>query len=304
MASTTIAIARIDRDPDQPRKRFCETALRELAENIKQHGLMQPIHVRKNGDRYVIVAGERRWRACKIAGLTEVPATLMRDGADHVILSIMENLHRQDLNVIEESDAFSSLLARLGGDENKLMQILGKPTAYVRDRLRLKSLSGKMREAVILGVITLPQSLHLSKLDHARQDIAFEKVGQMNSKQWGRMVESLAELQTQPNIFGDVPRETAEQTRVREKYDAILGRLTSMISKAFKADEMEVLARVLKGNVERRVEEINLIVKHLLCMADALRKAKATRDSVQLLVESESKQKKGGRRGVKRTDHK
>jgi len=110
---TVIALDRIFPNPDQPRKEFSQRRLEELAQSIKESGLMEPIVVTRRGARYMIIAGERRFRACKLAGLTEVPVReIEADDQKVAELALLENLQREDLNLIEEAQAYQDLLNR------------------------------------------------------------------------------------------------------------------------------------------------------------------------------------------------
>lgn len=150
-----LTLAEVHPDPDQPRKHFDPDELFALAESIKQHGLIQPINVRRNTKGYVIVAGERRWRASKLAKSKLIPA-IVEDSDDQAahLRGTIENVARADLNVIEEGDAYT----RIGGDQPVAAQIaklVSRPEARVADRMRLARLPGPIRQDVIDGGITL-----------------------------------------------------------------------------------------------------------------------------------------------------
>lgn len=137
-----IEIGLIDNNPKQPRKNFSPTALNELAESIKQHGIIQPIIVVQKGKRYMIVAGERRFRASKIAGLKKIPA-VVKDYTDDQIkeIALLENIQREDLNPIETARALSELLSSFGWTQEVLADRLGKSRPAIANYLRLLTLS-------------------------------------------------------------------------------------------------------------------------------------------------------------------
>lgn len=139
--TTEIDIALIDNNIDQPRKNFDPTALKELADSIKTYGVIQPILVVPKGDRYMIVAGERRFRASKLAGLKKIPA-VVREYTEQEVqeISLLENIQREDLNPIETAKAMKELLSNYGWTQEELADRLGKSRPVVANFIRLLSL--------------------------------------------------------------------------------------------------------------------------------------------------------------------
>ena len=162
-AKTTIRISRITPRGDQPRKNFDENALQVLADSIREHGVIQPIVVREIGvleDNYEIIAGERRWRAAKMAGLDEIPAVVMTgDDLKIAEVALIENVQRKDLNPIEEAMAYKALIERFGLKQEEVAQQAGKSRSSVANMLRLLELPDE--------VLTLVQDEKLS-MGHAR----------------------------------------------------------------------------------------------------------------------------------------
>ena len=162
-AKTTIRISRITPRGDQPRKSFDENALQVLADSIREHGVIQPIVVREIGvleDNYEIIAGERRWRAAKMAGLDEIPAVIMTgDDLKIAEVALIENVQRKDLNPIEEAMAYKALIERFGLKQEEVAQQAGKSRSSVANMLRLLELPDE--------VLTLVQDEKLS-MGHAR----------------------------------------------------------------------------------------------------------------------------------------
>jgi ParB/RepB/Spo0J family partition protein len=282
-----IPVADIDADPGQPRRQFTHRDLEELAESIKKDGLMQPITIRPNGARWMIVAGERRWRAHLLAGLGTIKSLVNDDGDPLRIrtLSIIENLHRKDLNVIEESDALAELQKTRGGiDEAEVAKIIGKPWTFVRDRLKLQKLSAAMREGVVHGAISPAQALHLTKINHQNQMLAFKKAGSMNLNHWWLLVDAMAQNEQQTQLFDT--GNTDEQKHRREitsKYDELMARVESLVIRSFKSDEVAVLSSVLDGDTELRAQRLDIIMAHLRRIREALNRAKATQQALSLL---------------------
>lgn len=151
----TIEIDKITRNPNQPRKNFDETALQELADSIKQNGVLQPILVRKVGIKYQIVAGERRYQASKLAGLNEIPA-VVRDIDDREVfqLALIENLQRSDLSPMEEAKGYRQLIDSQGLTQEGLAKILSKSRSAIANTLRLMDLPTVVQEMIEQGLLT------------------------------------------------------------------------------------------------------------------------------------------------------
>ena len=151
-AKTTIKISRISPRGDQPRKKFDENALQVLADSIAAHGVIQPIVVREVGmldETYEIIAGERRWRAAKMAGLDEIPAVIMTgDDLKVAEVALIENVQRKDLNPIEEALAYKTLIERFGLKQEEVAKQAGKSRSAVANMLRLLELPDEVLELV------------------------------------------------------------------------------------------------------------------------------------------------------------
>ena len=150
-----IDVQAIDVCKAQPRKHFDEEKLRELADSIAQHGVIQPLILRKQGDRYLIVAGERRFRAARLAGLKQVPAVLKDIDEKEVLeISIIENIQREDLNPMEEAEAVALLMEDYGLTQEGVAQRLGRSRSAVANTLRLLTLPKKVRDYVESGQLS------------------------------------------------------------------------------------------------------------------------------------------------------
>ena len=165
-ALAEIKISEIDPNIGQPRKSFNEDELLELAESIKIHGVIQPIILTKRGKRYEIIAGERRWRASKLAGLTKIPAVI-REYTDKEIMevSLIENIQRQDLNPIEEALAFKNLIDEYKMKQDDLAERVSKSRSAITNALRLLKLDDKVKAMLAEGLIST---------GHARAILAIE----------------------------------------------------------------------------------------------------------------------------------
>ena len=157
----------IEPNRGQPRKDFDETALSELADSIAQHGLIQPIVVKPTAQgRYSIIAGERRWRACRMAGLNEVPV-IIKDADDQTLMEIalIENLQREDLNAVEEALGYRSLIDSFGLTQDEVAKKMGKSRSAVTNALRLLALNDAELEALRRGTITAGHARALLSCD-------------------------------------------------------------------------------------------------------------------------------------------
>ncbi len=152
----TIPITDITPNPLQPRRQFDEDALNELAESFKVQGLLQPVIVQRRDDKYILIAGERRYRAATLAGMTELPAIVMteKDDADMLQMALVENLQREDLNPMEASEAYRRLMDDGGMTQNQLAAKLGKSRAAVANALRLMTLPVEIKQMLREGRLT------------------------------------------------------------------------------------------------------------------------------------------------------
>ncbi len=165
-----IDIGLIFANPNQPRKAFDQTALQELADSISKHGVIMPIIVNKSGDRYMIIAGERRFRASKLAGLSTVP-TIVKNYNERQIkeISLIENLQREDLNPIEAATAMRSLMEDYGMTQEDLADRIGKSRPAIANTLRLLSLSQEVIKMVANGVLSAGHARAIISLPPAEQ---------------------------------------------------------------------------------------------------------------------------------------
>lgn len=151
----TVSINLIKPNEDQPRKKFDEDKILQLAQSIKKHGIIQPLIVNKKNDIYIIVAGERRWRAAKIAGIKEVPVVTMNlDNKNVLEISLIENIQRQDLNCIEEAKAYKKLIDDFKITQEILSERIGKSRTAISNCMRLVNLDERVQSYLIDEVIT------------------------------------------------------------------------------------------------------------------------------------------------------
>ena len=149
-AETVVKITKVEPNRSQPRKNFDEDALQELADSIKQFGLLQPILVQDKGDYYEIIAGERRWRAAKLAGLKEVPVIIRNYSSQEIVeISLIENIQREDLNPIEEAQAYKRLLTEFNLKQDEVAERVSKSRTAVTNSMRLLKLCDGVQQMII-----------------------------------------------------------------------------------------------------------------------------------------------------------
>lgn len=166
----TIKVNDLEPSKYQPRKEFNQDALDALVNSIKEKGVLQPLLVRKNGDKYEIIAGERRWRASKLAGLNEVPVIEKElDNQEVLEVALIENLLRENLTAIEEAEGFNRLINEFSHTHEALSQIIGKSRSYITNTLRLLSLPTSIQEMIKNNSLSAGHARALIGLDNAEE---------------------------------------------------------------------------------------------------------------------------------------
>jgi len=154
-SSIFIPINKIKANDKQPRKYFDNEKISELSKSIINHGVIQPLILQKDGENYVIVAGERRWRASKLAGLKELPAVIMDASESELLeISLIENIQREDLNPIEEAKAYKKLISDFNITQEELSDRIGKSRTSITNTMRLLNLDDRVQNYIIEGVIS------------------------------------------------------------------------------------------------------------------------------------------------------
>ncbi len=206
---TEVDISSIFANPNQPRKVFDETALKELAQSIAKHGVIMPIIVNKSGDRYMIIAGERRFRASKIAGLSKVPVIVKQYNERQIKeISLIENLQREDLNPIEAANAMKSLMNDYGLTQEDLAERIGKSRPAIANTLRLLSLSPEVMKMVESGTLSA---------GHARAIISLPQIDQLKIANSAVKEElSVREVEKKVKEYFMTPEEKAKKKQKME----------------------------------------------------------------------------------------
>jgi ParB family transcriptional regulator, chromosome partitioning protein len=171
---TVLPIDKIRPNPFQPRKQFDEVALAELAQSLRIHGILQPIVVRHSGVGFELIAGERRWRAARIAGLSDLPAVVRAGVSDAQMLelALIENLQREDLDAIERARGFRSMMESLAITQEETAKRVGLQRATVANHLRLLDLPHPVQDAVSKGLLSMGHARAILALKLAREQIA------------------------------------------------------------------------------------------------------------------------------------
>ena len=197
-----LRLSQIEPNRDQPRKIFSEEALNELADSIREHGLLQPLLVRPlPGGSYQLVAGERRWRASRMAGLQEVPVVIREmDEEQAMEIALIENLQREDLNAIEEATGYKQLMERYGMTQEQVAKRVGKSRPAIANALRLLNLPQKVMDMVGEGEVSP---------GHARALLAFDDQD--------RIVEIAQKVKTGKYSVRDIERMAKNQGEKKEK---------------------------------------------------------------------------------------
>ena len=185
----------------QPRKDFNEEALKALVVSIKEKGVLQPLLVRKKENKYEIIAGERRWRASKMAGLTEVPVIEKElDNQEVLEVALVENLLRENLSAIEEAEGFNRLISEFSHTHDALSQIVGKSRSYITNSIRLLSLPKTIQEMVKNNIISAGHARALIGLDNAEEIAQKIIVKGLTVRQTEDLVNNIKNKTLNPNV--------------------------------------------------------------------------------------------------------
>ena len=236
-----LPVEAVERNPKQPRKRFEEAKLEELAASIREHGIVEPILVRKDGMRYRILAGERRWRAAQRAGLKEVPA-VPREASEREAfeLALVENLQRTDLNAIEEAEAYEVLVEEHGLTQEKVAERVGKDRSTVANALRLLRLPSDVRDLVRDGRLDMGHARALLGLEGGEEirKVAHRAVREGLSV---RATEALVRLLSlKGGKKAPISRETPGIRALAQRLQRRLGARVRVVPKSAVAGRLEV----------------------------------------------------------------
>ena len=238
-----VKITEVEPNREQPRKNFNEDALLELADSIKQFGIIQPLVVQKQDDYYEIIAGERRWRAAKLAGLKEVPVIIKNyTEQERVEIALIENIQREDLNPIEEAMAYKRLMEEFHLKQDEIADRVAKSRTAVTNSMRLLKLTSKVQEMVIADMISAGHARALLGIsDETFQENTAMKV--FDEKLSVRETEKLVKNLVSPTKKEKTERNTAEDAiyeSLEEKMKGIMGTKVSIQRKKNNKGKIEI----------------------------------------------------------------
>ena len=254
-------------NPDQPRKRFNPEALAELAASIKENGLIQPITVRALPEgRYMIVAGERRWRAHVLAGLDTIEANLIDiTDSERDILAIVENLQRADITPLEEGRAFQRVLDT-GVTAEELADRLGLKQAWrITERTALLRLNPSYLDLLEKGHLSPSQGTELARLDQHDQDTLFGLIRDGRCETYAKLraaADALIAAASQGGFF-EKPKVSAAEAKALSAFEAKIEQIVRMVASGFKDNEVVALQKINPHRAGIVAEQIGLISKHL-----------------------------------------
>lgn len=246
----------IDPDKSQPRKVFDEDALNVLAESIATHGIINPVIVRKVDDRYVLIAGERRWRAAKLAGVTDIPAIVKDyDAQQTAVVALIDNLQREDLNTIEEAEGMQRLMDEFNFTQEQVAKSVGKSRPAVANTVRLLTLCEPVKKLVSDGMLPPGQARLLCSFDEEERQIKYANdilTRGMNTRQAEQYIAKIKEEPKEPKkekkekpiYISDIEQKLEDklQTKVVINYGAKKGSIEIAF---FGDDELDRLYELL-----------------------------------------------------------
>ncbi|MCP4259115.1 MAG: ParB/RepB/Spo0J family partition protein [Planctomycetes bacterium] len=270
-------------NPDQPRKKFDKTKLEELAMSIKEYGIIEPIIVTPRDGRYMIIAGERRFRASKIAGLPKVLSVVK--GADDDLaeeIALLENIQREDLNIIEEAEAYQSLLDR-GMPKETLAKKMGfKQPWRIDERTSLLKLTRENQQLVIKGTIGNSQAFEMSRLPHSKQSTVLRKIqsGSLNTYNKLRAyVDGMIALESQANLL-TLTSITLEEKETMRSLESVLQQTEKFIKVFQETENLESLKKVA-FHTSITADRIDLIIQILMKVRKKITEGSGIKSAMQ-----------------------
>ena len=260
-----IDVGKIKASPTQPRKKFDDRALKELADSIKSEGVLQPLLLKRDEsdpDKYLLIAGERRFRAAKLAGLAKVPALIKKvDDSESLVLSLIENIQRQDLNPIEEARAFQNMIHKFKLSQEELAVKMGKDRSTVTNTLRLLKLPEEIQTEIEKENLSAGHARAILSLDsQAKMKILFRRI--LNQGLSVRQAEALArKLSEEEDKKRSKPKTSAENRIYLEELERKLSRTFSARVKFVETGKNKGKIEIYYSNLEELERIIGLVGK-------------------------------------------
>lgn len=258
-----LKINQVEPNRDQPRKHFEEDALLELADSIKQYGVLQPLLVRKRKDYYEIIAGERRWRAAKLAGVKEVPVIIKEYTEQQAVeIALIENIQRENLNPIEEAMAFKKLLTEFNLKQDEVAERVSKSRTAVTNSMRLLKLGEKVQQMIIDDMITTGHARALLAIDDEEQQyLLATKIfdEKLSVRETEKLIKSLKNPKKQVKVVRTVENSFVYDD-LAEKMKRVLGTKVSISPKGNGKGKIEI-EYYSDDELERMFEMITSVQK-------------------------------------------
>jgi ParB/RepB/Spo0J family partition protein len=284
MSAPKLPIVIIYPNPSQPRKEFDPAKLEELAMSIRQYGIMEPIVVTPRADRYMIIGGERRYRASLLAGLAEMPVHIIEaDDALVEEMALLENIQRQDLNDIEEARAFQSLLDR-GMSKEELSGKLGKQIRYIDMRVSLLNLSPEYQAMTLKGKLNHNEAYEMSRLAPEKQVIVLKQILAGNLKTFNKLrafVDGLIELEKQESIF-TLESVSEEEKKSIDEFDSLLRSAERFIASTDKDRLGHLRKAVFHSSVTP--ERLDLIIQQFMKLRKIVHAGSGVKDAARAVA--------------------
>jgi ParB family chromosome partitioning protein len=277
----TLPLSRIYPNPNQPRTTFDEEKLEELAMSIRAYGVLEPIVVAARGDRFMIVSGERRYRASMKAGLTDIPARVVEaDDALVEELALLENIQRQDLNVIEEARAYKALLDR-GCTKEALAAKMGMKQAWrIDERTSLLNLSERFQEMAVKGALGHSQAFEMSRVDADAQETVFCKIRNGELRTYNKLrafVDGLIAVRRQESIFAFTLASMEERTSI-EEFETLLRNVERFLSSVQQKGRFGCFRKAVFHS-QLSAERIDLVIQNLMRLRKAVLEGAGVKDA-------------------------
>ena len=259
-------ITKVEPNREQPRQKFDEDALLELAESIKQFGVLQPLLVQEKDDYYEIIAGERRWRAAKLAGVKKIPVIIKKLTAQEIMeISLIENIQREDLNPIEEAMAYKRLLTEFNLKQDEVAERVSKSRTAVTNAMRLLKLNDKVQQMVIDEMLTTGHARALLGIDdQEKQYVLAQKIfdEKLSVRDTEKLVKSIQnEKKNRTNVRKEIdPKLEAIYHDLEEQMKGILGTKVSINHKDEEKGKVEI-EYYSKDELDRIIDLLRTVQK-------------------------------------------
>jgi ParB family chromosome partitioning protein len=248
----------VEPNREQPRKNFDKEKLDELASSVKEHGMISPIIVVKEKDYYKIVAGERRWRAARLAGLTKVPVVVKEyDELEAEQVALVENLQREDLNAIEEAEGYLRLIEKFGFTQEQLSQRIGKSRSAITNSMRILKLPAKVLELIQKGELSQ---------GHARAILGAESESAMIALAEKVVKQGLSVRQTEALAKGKTSKDARKPKKIDKNVENAIEECVKNLEKRFSSKVKIKYSDKFKGKIEipfKNMEEMNKLFEML-----------------------------------------